>query len=200
MSKFKFRTTLKIINKIKKYFSSNMEKSKHSKGESSENNKLQKKTQEEKLNAIQLKSIERDCLDRVYKLLCELEDQPSSDDDNKQKKYLMEIEKKANQKKMKLVIKNKASSGSSSNSSPLKNENRFKEDENNNNKNSPGGRAVDEYGKKVGVKAVRKILKKLEQELPKEEMHMMVWVIFFYLVVVLADFLFCLSLFFYYFR
>jgi len=50
-------------------------------------------THEDLLNAIQLKSIEKGCLDRVFKLLCELQDQPSSDDDNKQKKYLMEIEK-----------------------------------------------------------------------------------------------------------
>lgn len=150
-----------------------MEKTKHSKSESNEINKKPKKTQEEILNSIQLKSIEKDCLDRVFKLLCELEDQPSSDDDNKQKKYLMEIEKRANQKKMKLVIKDKASAGSP-NTSPLKKEKRYKEDENT--KNSPNGNAVEETGKKIGVKAVRKILKKLEQEVPKEEMHKMVWV------------------------
>ena len=150
-----------------------MEKSKHIKDESTENKKKPKQTQEEILNSIQLKSIEKDCLDRVFKLLAELEDQPSSDDDNKQKKYLMEIEKRANQKKMKLVIRDKASSGNP-NSSPLK-EKRYKEDENN--KQSPGGSAaVDETGKKIGVKAVRKILKKLDQEIPKEEMQMMVWV------------------------
>jgi len=152
-----------------------MEKSKNNKSENSEFNKKPKKTQEELLTAIQLKSIEKDCLDRVFKLLCELQDQPSSDDDNKQKKYLMEIEKRANQKKMKLAIKDKTSSGSH-NSSPIKKEKRYKEDENS--KNSSNGNTVDESCKKVGVKAVRKILKRLEQEVPKEEMHMMIWVLF----------------------
>lgn len=150
-----------------------MEKSKLMKGENNDIKKKPKPTQEEILNAIQLKSIEKDCLDRVFKLLCELQDQPSSDDDNNQKKYLMEIEKKANQKKMKLVIKDKPA-GRTSTSSPIKKEKRYKEDENN--KQSPGGSDKEETGKKVGVKAVRKILKKLEQEVPKEEMHMMIWV------------------------
>lgn len=149
-----------------------MDKSKF-RGEN-ENKKKPKQTQEEILNAIQLKSIEKDCLDRVFKLLCELQDQPSSDDDNKQKKYLMEIEKRANQKKMKLQIKDKPSGGSNA-SSPIKTEKRYKEDENN--KLSPGGSTMDDSGKKVGVKAVRKILKKLEQEVAKEEMQLMIWVI-----------------------
>ena len=86
----------------------------------------------------------------------------------------MEIEKRANQKKMKLVIKDKTSSGSQ-NGSPLKKEKRYKEDENS--KNSPNGNAVEDTCKRIGVKAVRKILKKLEQDVPKEEMHMMIWVI-----------------------
>ena len=125
------------------------------------------------MNAIQLKSIEKGCLDRVFKLLCELQDQPSSDDDNKQKKYLMEIEKKANQKKMKLAIKDKDSRGSPSNS-PIKKEKRYKEDENN--KQSPLCIVVDR-DKKVGVKAVRKTMTTLEQEVLKEEVQMLIWVI-----------------------
>ena len=145
------------------------------KAETNDQKRKAKQTQEDILNAIQLKSIEKDCLDRVFKLLCELQDQPSSDDDNKQKKYLMEIEKRANQKKMKLVIKDKPAGASHSNS-PVKKEKRYKEDENS--KQAPGGGAVVNVDKKVGVKAVRKVLKKLEQEIPKDEMQMMIWVIF----------------------
>jgi len=138
-----------------------------------DNKKSPKLTQEEILNQIQLKSIEKDCLDRVFKLLCELQDQPSSDDDNKQKKYLMDIEKRANQKKMKLVLnKDKNKFSGSPNSSPTKIEKRYKEDENNSNEN-----IANEKSKRIGVKAVRKILKKLEQEVPKEEIDLMVWVL-----------------------
>jgi hypothetical protein len=135
-----------------------------------------KMTQEDYLNSIQLKSIEKDCLDRVFKLLCELQEQPSSDDDNKQKKYLMEIEKKANQKKMKIIKdkdKDKENTKNSKNS-PIKNEKkRYKEDENNSNSQ---GNESNNSSKKIGIKAVRKILKKLEQEVPKEEIQMMIWV------------------------
>ena len=130
-----------------------------------------KQTQEDVLNAIQLKSIEKDCLDRVFKLLCELQDQPSSDDDNKQKKYLMEIEKRANQKKMKLVIRDKSAGFSNS---PVKKEKRYKEDENN--KQMPGGSDVEDADVKIGVKAVRKILKRLDQEVSKDEIQLMIWV------------------------
>lgn len=142
------------------------------KAETNEQKKKAKQTQEDILSAIQLKSIEKDCLDRVFKLLCELQEQPSSDDDNKQKKYLMEIEKRANQKKMKLVIKDKPTVANHSNSP--KKEKRYKEDENS--KQAPGGGAVEDVDRKVGVKAVRKILKKLEQEVVKDEMQLMIWV------------------------
>jgi hypothetical protein len=132
-----------------------------------------KMTQEDYLNAIQLKSIEKDCLDRVFKLLCELQEQPSSDDDNKQKKYLMEIEKKANQKKMKIAKDKEKENSKNSKNSPIKNEKKYKEDEKIS--NSQGNEANNLF-KKIGVKAVRKILKKLEQEVPKEEIQMMIWV------------------------
>jgi hypothetical protein len=132
-----------------------------------------KMTQEDYLNAIQLKSIEKDCLDRVFKLLCELQEQPSSDDDNKQKKYLMEIEKKANQKKMKIAKDKEKENTKNSKNSQIKNEKKYKEDEKIS--NSQGNEANNLF-KKIGVKAVRKILKKLEQEVPKEEIQMMIWV------------------------
>lgn len=130
--------------------------------------KKNKLTQEEYLNSIQLKSIEKDCLDRVFKLLCELQEEPSSDDDNKQKKYLLEIEKRANQKKMK-IIKDKDKTKNSK--GPNKKEKNYKEDEMNGKKNES-----ESNTKKIGVKAIRKILKKLEQEVPKDEIEMMVWV------------------------
>jgi hypothetical protein len=136
--------------------------------------KKPKMTQEDYLNSIQLKSIEKDCLDRVFKLLCELQEQPSSDDDNKQKKYLMEIEKRANQKKMKIVKDNKDKDKDGNKgvkSSPKKKG--YKEDENMLNSQS---NESNNSSKKIGVKAIRKILKKLEQEVQKDEIQMMIWV------------------------
>ncbi len=144
------------------------------KSENNERKQKGKQSQEDILNAIQLKSIEKDCLDRVFKLLCELQEQPSSDDDNKQKRYLMEIEKRANQKKMKLVIRDKPAAGGHS-ISPPKKEKRYKEDENNKQAAS-GSNAVEDNDRKIGIKAVRKILKQLEQDVHKDEMEMMVWV------------------------
>ena len=135
-----------------------------------EEKKKLKMSQEDILQSIQLKSIEKDCLDRVFTLLCELQEQPSSDDDNKQKRYLMEIEKRANQKKMKII---KDKNKSQKNNSPVKVEKRYKEDDNMMN---AGGNESENKGKKIGIKAVRKILKKLEQEVPKDEIQMMIWV------------------------
>ena len=128
-----------------------------------------KMSQEDILTSIQLKSIEKDCLDRVFKLFCELQEQPSSDDDNKQKRYLMEIEKRANQKKMK-IIKNK---NKNLKNSPVIEEKRYNEDEDIKN---IGGNESKNKNKKIGTKAVRKILKKLEQEVSKDEIQMMIWV------------------------
>jgi hypothetical protein len=135
-----------------------------------------KMTQEEYLKSIQLKSIEKDCLDRVFTLLCELQEQPSSDDDNKQKKYLMEIEKRANQKKMRIIKdkdKYKDKDGIKGSKNSPKIEKRYKEDENM--IKSQGNESKNSL-KKIGVKAIRKILKKLEQEVPKDEIEMMIWV------------------------
>ena len=134
-----------------------------------EEKKKLKMSQEDILNSIQLKSIEKDCLVRVFELLCELQEQPSSDDDNKQKRYLMEIEKRANQKKMK-IIKN---TDKNPKNSHVKVEKRYKEDDDIKN---AAGNTSENNNKKIGTKAIRKILKKLEQEVSKDEIQMMIWV------------------------
>ena len=162
-----------------------MNKSKNNNADSEDLKKKLKPTQEEILNGINLKSIEKESLDRVFLLLSELQDQPSSDEDNKQKKYLMEIEKKANQKKMKMIIKTGSNNGSK-NGSPKK-EKKYKEDDS---KGSPGNSAstIDDHKNKIGVKAIRKVLKKLEQEVPKDEIHLMIWV--FFLIKIFLKFFF----------
>ena len=66
----------------------------------------------------------------------------------------------------------------SATNSPIKKTKKFKDDEPKNNspliKNSV---AVEEPQKKIGVKAIRKIIRFLKQEISREEMDLMIWVI-----------------------
>jgi len=128
-----------------------------------------KVTQEEYLNSIQIKSIEKDCLDRVFQKLSDLQEMPSSDEDSKQKKYKKEIEAKAAEKKMKISASNYVSKTMMN--SKKRN---FKEDDipmMSSKREEDSG----EKSKKIGVKAVRKALRNLCEEYPKEEMEMMIW-------------------------
>ena len=61
-----------------------------------------KRTNDELLETIQIKSIEKESLDNVFSELTKLEQEESSDDDSIEKQYLKNINDKANQKKMKL--------------------------------------------------------------------------------------------------
>lgn len=63
-----------------------------------------KRTNDELLSNIQIKSIEKECLDRVFEQLTILEQEESSDDESTEKQYLKNIQEKANQKKMKLKL------------------------------------------------------------------------------------------------
>jgi Ca2+-binding EF-hand superfamily protein len=131
-----------------------------------------KVTQDEYLSTIEIKSIERDCLERVFKLLSELQEQPSSDEESVQKKYKRDIECKANEKKMKLNISNKFVSKTSQTTTKNKN---FLEDERK--YIAPKKKEEDkkEDTRTVGLKGIRKVLRTLCSEFPKEEMEMMIW-------------------------
>src|SRR4051812_80188 len=87
-------------------------------------------TQEEKLSKIQIKSIERDCLIRVFNLLADLQKEDSSDEESKKKKYLKEIEVRANEKKMKSPVNNFISKTSKISSKNTTTNKVYKEDEN----------------------------------------------------------------------
>lgn len=141
-----------------------------------------KTMQEEILSKVQLKSIEKECLDRVFNRLCSLQEEPSSDEDSKQKKYLTEIQKKASLKKMKMNTFNNTNFKSRI-FPPSKADKKFKEDEPRNNsgliKNAP---VVEEPRKRIGVKAIRKIIRFLRQEISKEEMDLMIWVLDYFLI------------------
>jgi hypothetical protein len=132
--------------------------------------------QEEALSKVHLKSIEKECLDTVFNRLCSLEEQPSSDEDSNKKKYLSKIQKKVGMKRMKVNSFNNTNFKSTIISS-INADKKFKEDEPKNNspmiKNAP---AVEEPKKKIGVKAIRKMIRFLKQEISKEEMDLMIWV------------------------
>jgi hypothetical protein len=122
-----------------------------------------KKTNDEYLSEIKIKSIEKDCLDKVFEQLCILEQEASSDDDSIEKKYLKLINEKANNKKMKLNL-------SPNKKSPVRMiKKNYEEDQ-------PQENQLNSfYSKKFGVKALRKILRVLTSENMKEEIKQMIW-------------------------
>jgi Ca2+-binding EF-hand superfamily protein len=149
------------------------------KTENSKNNQASpphklKLTQEEILSQIPIKSIEKNCLDRVFKLLSSLQGEESSDEDSVAKIYKKQIETKANQKKMKIAVSNYVSKTSMQNTK--KTSKGFKEDDEKAFSDVKGDEDHNRKGTgKVSVKAVRKILRTLCNEYPKEEMDSMVW-------------------------
>jgi Ca2+-binding EF-hand superfamily protein len=148
-----------------------MEKGKDSKDKTEElpKNKKLKVTQDEYLATIEIKSIERDCLNRVFTLLTDLQEQPSSDDESAQKKYKKEIEARANDKKMKLKI---TKTGVKSGSITMKTKKNFEEDEEDSQNREDNQKKEKSL---IGLKAIRKVLRTLCSEYPKEEMEMMIW-------------------------
>ena len=57
---------------------------------------------EEQINEVQIKNREKVYFENVFKDLCALEKEPSSDENSKEKRYLREIEEKVKVKKMKI--------------------------------------------------------------------------------------------------
>jgi len=135
--------------------------------------KKQKLTQEEILSQIVIKSLEKDCLDRVFNLLNGLQDEESSDEDSAQKIYKKQIETKANQKKMKISPSSYVSKTMQNTKNSGKN---YREDEEKafNAQGKLDNEIHDKKGK-ISVKAIRKILRTLCNEYPKDEMDAMVW-------------------------
>ena len=67
--------------------------------QNSKNEEQKKKlTFEEELNKVEIKNREKFYFENVFKELCALEKEPSSDENSKEKKYLREIEEKVKQK------------------------------------------------------------------------------------------------------
>lgn len=138
---------------------------------------------EESLAGINVHQSEQENLDRVFNLLYDLENEPSSDEDLVSKQYIKLINAKAEEKRA-IYVNNKKckSENQTSNSwnsndgnkkqSTVKTKKDFFED-----KSSSKEKLAH---KKFGQKALRKILRKYltkNSEIPKEEIKLMIWVI-----------------------
>lgn len=129
-------------------------------------------TEDEELAKINIKSIEKDCLDRVFNYLCSMQNELSSDEDSKQKKYKREIEAKANEKKMKIETSHFISKISQSTTKKSK---KYEEDDKQSHQKKIEDEELSEKKGRIGTKAIRKVLRTLCDHYMKEEMDMMIW-------------------------
>lgn len=133
---------------------------------------------EESLVGIKIHQSEQENLDRVFDILYNLENEPSSDEDKVSKQYLKQINQKAEEKRAinfsktnnKKAINTSISYNSDKNKSAIKPKKDYYEDKSN----------TDEkiLNKKFGQKALRKILRKYlpkNSEIPKEDIKLMIW-------------------------
>ena len=66
------------------------------------NSQVKKISFEEEVGKVEIKNREKFYFENVFKDLCALEKEPSSDENSKEKKYLREIEEKVKLKQMKI--------------------------------------------------------------------------------------------------
>ena len=69
--------------------------------ENFKNSQIKKLSFEDEVNQVEIKNREKFYFENVFKDLCALEKEPSSDENSKEKKYLREIEEKVKLKQMK---------------------------------------------------------------------------------------------------
>ena len=133
-----------------------------------------KKTNDEILNQITLKSIEKESLDKVFEALTALEQEASSDDDSTQKQYLKNIQNRANEKKMKIKLTSSNNSTQQNKKQSPTHDKFFKEDAH----EAKDHKEEDEnklYKLKFSKKALRKAVRKLIDHFDKEEVNLMIW-------------------------
>lgn len=115
-------------------------------------------TNDEFLSTVEIKSIEKESLDRVFEQLTLLEKEESSDDDSQEKQYLKNIHEKAEKKKMKVDTNKKVK----------KEEKKIEVEE----KEEQQHKFLNN---KFGKKALRKILRPLINQNMKDEIDLMIW-------------------------
>ena len=151
--------------------------------------KKKNKTQQEKMDEIEIKNKEKQYFEGVFQYLCELEKEPSSDENSKQKKYYREMNEKAKSKQMKSTFtnfKSKTLKEKTKKKHNIENNKKFKEDEDKKNEEEQNENNIIDYkdpeeeekkikSGKFGVKALRKIFKKLTKTYNKNEIKLMIW-------------------------
>ena len=154
---------------------------------------------DEQVSGVEIKNREKFYFENVFKDLCALEKEPSSDENSKEKKYLREIEEKVKLKQMKIQnngFKSKTMSLSKKGGHKKKNLNQSKENKEEPKNQAPPGKkeyAEDEKNGKIdlykdpekeeeklrherfGKKALRKIFKKLTGTFNKKDIELMIW-------------------------
>ena len=152
---------------------------------------------EEQINEVEIKNREKLYFENVFKDLCALEKEPSSDENSKEKKYLREIEEKVKVKKMKIQNNGfKSKTMSIAQRSQNKKKNKLKEDDEDSKILPPPGNKkyledskngkIDLYKdpekeeeklrhERFGKKALRKIFKKLTGTFNKKDIELMIW-------------------------
>ena len=156
------------------------------------NSQLKKLSFDEEVSKVEIKNREKFYFENVFKDLCALEKEPSSDENSKEKKYLREIEEKVKQKQMKIQY------GSISSKNKLKKSGKKKKQMNSENDSKISLADKKEYEEdtknnqidlykdpekeeeklrhdRFGKKALRKIFKKLTGTFNKKDIELMIW-------------------------
>ena len=155
------------------------------------NSQVKKISFEEEVGKVEIKNREKFYFENVFKDLCALEKEPSSDENSKEKRYLREIEEKVKLKQMKIQygsLKSKTKKGGKK-KKPKNSENESKisqaekkeyaEDTKNNNQidlyKDPEKEEEILRHDRFGKKALRKIFKKLTGTFNKKDIELMIW-------------------------
>ena len=160
--------------------------------ENFKNSQIKKLSFEDEVNQVEIKNREKFYFENVFKDLCALEKEPSSDENSKEKKYLREIEEKVKLKQM----KNQNNGFKSKTLSKKTGKKKKYKDSTNDSKISLAEKkeyAEDSKTSKIdlykdpekeeeklrhdrfGKKALRKIFKKLTGTFNKKDIELMIW-------------------------
>ena len=155
------------------------------------NSQVKKISFEEEVGKVEIKNREKFYFENVFKDLCALEKEPSSDENSKEKRYLREIEEKVKLKQMKIQygsLKSKTKKGgkkkkpkNSENDSKISQAEKkeYAEDTKNNNQidlyKDPEKEEEKLRHDRFGKKALRKIFKKLTGTFNKKDIELMIW-------------------------
>ena len=160
--------------------------------ENFKNSQIKKLSFEDEVNQVEIKNREKFYFENVFKDLCALEKEPSSDENSKEKKYLREIEEKVKLKQM----KNQNNGFKSKTLSKKTGKKKKYKDSTNDSKISLAEKkeyAEDTKTSKIdlykdpekeeeklrhdrfGKKALRKIFKKLTGTFNKKDIELMIW-------------------------